>query len=160
MIRNGWRNGMGPIGVPELIIIFVVALLVFGPRKLPELGKSLGRGLSEFRRASNELRNTLEEEVRAAEYEPPSPPPKLEKPVEAAPADPQPAVETGEEPAAPTSSEAGGGDAAVESGSAEEKTEAPSHPSETDDGQEPEAATASSPGLSSEPKPEPKPDGH
>ena len=77
---------MGPLGVPELIIIFIVALLVFGPRKLPELGKSLGKGLSEFRRASNELRNTLEEEVRAAEYEPPTPPPKLEKPAEAAPA--------------------------------------------------------------------------
>ncbi len=60
---------MGPIGVPELIIIFVVALLVFGPRKLPELGKSLGRGLSEFRRASNELRNTLEEEVRVIDHE-------------------------------------------------------------------------------------------
>ena len=64
---------MGPIGVPELIIIFVVALLVFGPRKLPELGKSLGRGLSEFRRASNELRNTLEEEVRVIEQEPSEP---------------------------------------------------------------------------------------
>lgn len=151
---------MGPLGVPELIIIFIVALLVFGPRKLPELGKSLGRGLSEFRRASNELRNTLEEEVRAAEYEPPSPPPKLEKPAEAAPADPLPAVETGEEPAAPTSSEAESGDAAGEAVSAEAKAEAPPHPSEADAGQEPEAATASSPGPSSEPKPESKPDGH
>ena len=46
-----------------------MALLVFGPRKLPELGKSLGRGLSEFRRASNELRNTLEEEVRVIDHE-------------------------------------------------------------------------------------------
>ena len=63
---------MGSIGVPELIIIFVVALIVFGPRKLPELGKSLGRGLAEFRRASNELKATLEEEVRAIESEPPS----------------------------------------------------------------------------------------
>ena len=151
---------MGPIGVPELIIIFVVALLVFGPRKLPELGKSLGKGLSEFRRASNELRNTLEEEVRAAEYEPPPPPPKLDKPAETAPADPQPAVETGEEPAAPTSSEAEAGDSAAESASAGEQQEAPPQPSEADSGQEPEAATASSPGLSSEPKPEPKPDGN
>ena len=151
---------MGPLGVPELIIIFVVALLVFGPRKLPELGKSLGRGLSEFRRASNELRNTLEEEVRAAEYEPPTPPPKLEKPAEAAPADPHPAVEAGEEPAAPTSSEAESGDAAGQAVSAEAKAEAPPHPSEADAGQEPEAAAASSPSLSSEPKPEPKPDGH
>ena len=58
---------MGPIGVPELILIFVVALIVFGPRKLPELGKSLGKGLAEFRRASNELKSTIEEEVRAIE---------------------------------------------------------------------------------------------
>ena len=63
---------MGPIGVPELIIIFVVALIVFVPRKLPELGKSLGKGLAEFRKASNELKATLEEEVRAIESEPPS----------------------------------------------------------------------------------------
>jgi TatA/E family protein of Tat protein translocase len=54
----------GSIGMPELIIIFVVALVIFGPRKLPELGRSLGKSLSEFKRASNELRNTLEEEVR------------------------------------------------------------------------------------------------
>ncbi len=150
---------MGPIGVPELIIIFVVALLVFGPRKLPELGKSLGRGLSEFRRASNELRNTLEEEVRAAEYEPPPPPPKQEKPTEAAPADPQPAVEIGQDPATPTSSEAEAGDAVAEAVSVEEKAEAPSQHSEADTDQEPEAVPASSSGLSSEPKPE-KPDGH
>jgi TatA/E family protein of Tat protein translocase len=50
--------------MPELIIIFVIALIIFGPRKLPELGKSLGRSLSEFKRASNELRNTLDEEIR------------------------------------------------------------------------------------------------
>jgi TatA/E family protein of Tat protein translocase len=57
----------GPIGMPELIIIFVIALIIFGPRKLPELGKSLGRSLNEFKRASNELKNTLEEEVRVEE---------------------------------------------------------------------------------------------
>ena len=60
---------MGSIGMPELIIIFVVALIVFGPRKLPELGKSLGKGLAEFRRASNELKATIEDEVRAIEAE-------------------------------------------------------------------------------------------
>lgn len=54
----------GSIGMPELVIIFVVALIIFGPRKLPELGRSLGRSLSEFKRASNELRSTLEEEIR------------------------------------------------------------------------------------------------
>ncbi|MBM3788838.1 MAG: twin-arginine translocase TatA/TatE family subunit [Acidobacteria bacterium] len=55
---------MGSLGMQEIIVIFVLALIIFGPRKLPELGKSLGRGLSEFRRASNELRQTWEEEVR------------------------------------------------------------------------------------------------
>ena len=52
------------LGAPELIVIFVIALIVFGPKKLPELGKSLGKGIAEFKRASNELQRTLEEEVR------------------------------------------------------------------------------------------------
>jgi sec-independent protein translocase protein TatA len=55
---------MGSLGYQELIIIFVLALIVFGPRKLPELGKSLGKGLAEFKKASNELKQTWEEEVR------------------------------------------------------------------------------------------------
>ena len=57
----------GSIGMPELIIIFVIALIIFGPRKLPELGRSLGKSLAEFKRASNELRSTLEEEIRVEE---------------------------------------------------------------------------------------------
>jgi TatA/E family protein of Tat protein translocase len=57
----------GSIGMPELIIIFVIALVIFGPRKLPELGRSLGKSLAEFKKASNELRNTLEEEIRIEE---------------------------------------------------------------------------------------------
>ena len=57
----------GSIGMPELIIIFVIALIVFGPRKLPELGRSLGRSLAEFKKASNELKSTLEEEIRLEE---------------------------------------------------------------------------------------------
>ncbi len=58
---------LGSIGMPELMIIFVIALIIFGPRKLPELGRSLGRSLSEFKKASNELRSTLEEEIRIEE---------------------------------------------------------------------------------------------
>lgn len=57
----------GSIGMPELIIIFVIALIIFGPRKLPELGRSLGKSLGEFKRASNELRSSLEEEIRIEE---------------------------------------------------------------------------------------------
>jgi TatA/E family protein of Tat protein translocase len=53
----------GPIGMPELILIFLVALLVFGPRKLPELGRSLGKGLAEFKRASDDLKRTIEDEI-------------------------------------------------------------------------------------------------
>ena len=64
----------GSIGMPELIIIFVIALIIFGPRKLPELGRSLGKSLSEFKRASNELRSTLEEEIRVEDQRVPAKP--------------------------------------------------------------------------------------
>ena len=65
---------MGSIGMPELVIIFVIALIIFGPRKLPELGKSLGRSINEFKRASNELKNTLEDEIRVDEQKAPAAP--------------------------------------------------------------------------------------
>ncbi len=55
------------LGFPELIVIFTVALLVFGPRKLPEIGRSLGRSLNEFKRATNDLKRTWETEVRSEE---------------------------------------------------------------------------------------------
>lgn len=58
----GWN-----LGFPEIMIIFIIALLVFGPRKLPELGKSLGKSLAEFKRATNDLKKTWEEEVKAEE---------------------------------------------------------------------------------------------
>ena len=57
----------GSIGMPELVIILVIALIIFGPRKLPELGRSLGKSIGEFKRASNELRHTLDEEIRVEE---------------------------------------------------------------------------------------------
>jgi sec-independent protein translocase protein TatA len=67
-LRAGWSKFMfGSIGMPELIIILVIALIIFGPRKLPELGRSLGRSIGEFKKASNELRSTLEEEIRIEE---------------------------------------------------------------------------------------------
>lgn len=55
----------GPLGMPEIIMIFIVGLLLFGPRKMPELGRSIGRALGEFRRASNEFKRTVEDEVAA-----------------------------------------------------------------------------------------------
>jgi len=55
------------IGMPELIVILVLALIVIGPQKLPDMARSLGKGLAEFKRASNDLRRNLEEETRVAE---------------------------------------------------------------------------------------------
>ena len=60
---------MGPLGIPEMIFIFVFALLIFGPKKLPELGKSFGKGMAEFRRASNELKSTFQAEMDNIERE-------------------------------------------------------------------------------------------
>lgn len=57
----------GTLGFPELIMIFLVALLLFGPRKMPEIGKSIGRALGELRRASNDFKRTIEEEVATEE---------------------------------------------------------------------------------------------
>lgn len=74
----------GSIGMPELVIIFVIALIIFGPRKLPELGKSLGKSLAEFKRASNELKSTLEEEIRLEEQQKPAPRPAVPAPTVAA----------------------------------------------------------------------------
>lgn len=61
------------IGFQEVVIIFVIALIVFGPKKLPEVGRAVGRGLREFRRASNELMASMEE---------PEPSPKESEPEE------------------------------------------------------------------------------
>lgn len=60
---------MGPIGVPEMLGIFVIALLLFGPKKLPELGRTLGKAITEFRRASNELKSTFESHLSDLEKE-------------------------------------------------------------------------------------------
>lgn len=55
------------LGVPELILIFVVALIVFGPKRLPEIGRTLGKAMSEFKKATDDLKNTVEREVRLDE---------------------------------------------------------------------------------------------
>ena len=77
------------IGMPELLVILVVALIVLGPKRLPEIARSLGRGMAEFRRASNEFSRTLS----ASLEEPPQPAP----PQQPTPA-PAPAVKPPEPP--------------------------------------------------------------
>ena len=57
----------GSLGLPELLLIFAVALIVFGPRKLPEIGRTLGKALGEFKKATDDLKNTIEREVRIEE---------------------------------------------------------------------------------------------
>ncbi len=75
------------IGFQELLVIFVIALLVFGPRRLPELGRALGRGIREFRRASDEFRSTIESNL----MEEPAPMPEpVAATTESAPSSPFP----------------------------------------------------------------------
>jgi TatA/E family protein of Tat protein translocase len=57
----------GSLGVPELLLIFAVVLIVFGPRRIPEVGRMLGKALGEFRKATDDLKNTIEREVRLEE---------------------------------------------------------------------------------------------
>ena len=105
---------IGSIGTMELVVILVIALMVFGPRKLPELGRSIGKSLGEFKRASNDLRHTLEDEIhveeqarREAAKPAPAPAPA---PARANTRDPDPVPNTlGQDfdPQAPAASEAG-----------------------------------------------------
>src|ERR1700691_1766585 len=60
---------MGSLGVPEMIFIFLLALVLFGPKKLPELGRTMGKALTEFRRASTELKSSFEREMQTLERE-------------------------------------------------------------------------------------------
>ena len=64
-VSDGGTVVFGPLGVPEMLLIFVVALLLFGPRRMPDIGRSIGRAMAEFRRASNEFKRTIEDEVAA-----------------------------------------------------------------------------------------------
>jgi TatA/E family protein of Tat protein translocase len=68
---------MGPIGWPELIILLVVVLIVFGPGKLPDIGNAIGRGVREFRKASNDLETSIRGEPNKPAPAPtPAPPPE------------------------------------------------------------------------------------
>jgi sec-independent protein translocase protein TatA len=72
MIRREKNSMFGPLGFPELIFILVLALLIFGPKRLPEIGRTIGRGMAEFRKASNELKRTINTEL-ALEEQPSKP---------------------------------------------------------------------------------------
>src|SRR5881398_2930318 len=60
---------MGPLGWQETVFIFFLALVIFGPKKLPELGRTIGKALTEFRRASSELKSTFDREMKTLEQE-------------------------------------------------------------------------------------------
>jgi TatA/E family protein of Tat protein translocase len=78
----------GSLGAPELIAIFALALLLFGPRKLPELGRALGKSLAEFRKATGDLKATLDREIAEAASAPPAAEPAGEPPPGSLPRNP------------------------------------------------------------------------
>ncbi len=72
---------MGSLGLPEIIFILVLALLIFGPKRLPEIGRTLGKGIAEFRKASNELKRTINAELSLDADEQTPHPRRIESPV-------------------------------------------------------------------------------
>jgi TatA/E family protein of Tat protein translocase len=94
---------MGSLGMPEILMILVIALIVFGPRKLPELGKSLGQGLAHFRRASEDFKRQWEDEVETERRRIESPDPASYQASDSS--EPAPAAAT-EDPGNPESSTA------------------------------------------------------
>ncbi|HET9228563.1 MAG TPA: twin-arginine translocase TatA/TatE family subunit [Thermoanaerobaculia bacterium] len=90
----------GPLGFQELIFILVLALLIFGPKRLPEIGRTIGRGMAEFRKASTDLKRTINTEL--ALDEPPTPPVRSWEPLAApertAPRSTAPVLAPAEEP--------------------------------------------------------------
>jgi len=119
------------IGMPELLVIFVIALLVFGPKELPKIGRTIGKAMAEFRRASDELRDGIQREIELAEREEHPPKPSAEEPVGTpsgetpSPAPEYQASETTPEKAAPVP----GAPASPETMQAKEPTEIPTEPS-------------------------------
>jgi sec-independent protein translocase protein TatA len=81
------------LGFQEMVLIFLIALIVFGPKKLPELGKSLGKGIREFKKATNDLKANWEDQLREVEtsVQDEAKPMASEPPKEVKPAEPQPA---------------------------------------------------------------------
>src|SRR5512141_738140 len=69
MMAPGRATRMGTLGIQEMIVIFFLALVLFGPKKLPELGRTIGKAITEFRRASNDLKATFEREMQTLERE-------------------------------------------------------------------------------------------
>ena len=61
------RNMFGSLGFPEMILIFIIALIVFGPKRLPDIGRTIGKALGEFKKATDDFKNTIEREVRVEE---------------------------------------------------------------------------------------------
>ena len=61
---------MGPIGMPEMVIIFIVALMLFGPKELPKIGRTVAKTINDFKRASNELKDTWQRELNDLERDP------------------------------------------------------------------------------------------
>lgn len=59
----------GSIGIQELILIFIIALLLFGPKRIPEIGKTIGKAIREFKRATSEIKETIEKEVEEEKEE-------------------------------------------------------------------------------------------
>ena len=99
---------MGNLGMPELMMIMLLALLLFGPKKLPEIGKQVGKALGEFKRASNDLKRSIQDEMDKAQAgldsissDPPKPEPKPEPPA-LAPAAGSVSQQKAAEPAPPT----------------------------------------------------------
>ncbi|HEV2855930.1 MAG TPA: twin-arginine translocase TatA/TatE family subunit [Thermoanaerobaculia bacterium] len=95
---------MGSLGVSEIAFIFVLALLIFGPKKLPEIGRTLGRGVAEFRKATTELKRSINTELALEEQ--PVPPVLRPRRLEDSPAEAQrETVLPGEVPATPADTE-------------------------------------------------------
>jgi TatA/E family protein of Tat protein translocase len=72
---------MGPLGLPEIILILLIALLIFGPKRLPEIGRTLGKGMAEFRKASNDLKRTINAELALDENDSTLRPRRIDNPV-------------------------------------------------------------------------------